>query len=142
MEPADLRDRNFESEFVFSATRSSGPGGQNVNKVSSRIELRFNIKDTGLLSEEEKDLLFKKLEKRITREGDIIIVSQSERSQFANRTEAVERFYKLISKALTVQKKRNKTSPSLSSKIKRLEDKRKKSTIKRLRKDSGIDPDQ
>ncbi|HKK41330.1 MAG TPA: alternative ribosome rescue aminoacyl-tRNA hydrolase ArfB [Bacteroidales bacterium] len=142
MEPDELKERNFENEFVFSATRSSGPGGQNVNKVSSRIELRFNIKETRLFSEEEKLLLFKKLEKRINREGEIIIVSQSERSQFANRTEAVERFYKLISRSLTVQKKRKKTTPNLASKLKRLDDKHKKSTKKKLRKDSGIDTDQ
>jgi ribosome-associated protein len=139
MDPSALKNRNFEQEFSFSASRSSGPGGQNVNKVSSRVELRFNLSATTLFSEEEKELIFKKLRKRINKEGEIIIVSQVERSQLLNKTEVTEKFFEIIAKALTVPKKRKPTKPTMSSKIKRLDSKRIRGTIKKLRKDTGED---
>ena len=137
MKPEELKERDFESEFVFTATRSGGPGGQNVNKVNTKVELRFSIKETLLLSEEEKSLAFSKLGNRINKEGEVIIISQSERSQFSNREEAKEKFYDLLSRALTVHKKRKPTSPTRSSRLKRLEDKHNRSTIKKLRRDTG-----
>ena len=139
MDPSELKERNFEAELVFAATRSSGPGGQNVNKVSSRVELRFSIRDTLLLSEKEKGLIAKKLGNRINKEGDIIIVSQSERSQYSNRLEVTERFYKLLAQALTKPKKRKPSSPTLSSRLQRLEDKRKRGEIKKMRTGKGFD---
>ena len=141
MEPSELKERHFESELVFTATRSGGPGGQNVNKVSTKVELRFNISDTSLLSEEEKLLIVKKLGNRINKEGELIITAQSARSQLSNREKATERFYILLSRALTVQKKRKPTSPTLTSKLKRLEEKHNRSSIKKLRRDSGVDQD-
>ncbi len=139
MDPSELKNRNFEQEFTFSASRSSGPGGQNVNKVSSRVELRFNLMATVLFSEEEKELIFKKLRKRINKEGEIIIVSQVERSQLLNKAEVTEKFFEIIAKALTVPKKRKPTKPTMTSKIKRLDSKRIRGTIKKLRKDTGED---
>jgi ribosome-associated protein len=118
-----IAGRNFEPEFVFSASRSSGPGGQHVNKVSTRIELRFNIPLSQLLGEEEKALALDKLHTRVTKEGILILVSQSERSQFDNKTKVIEQFYRLLGKALTPVKKRTPTRPTASSKNRRLETK-------------------
>jgi ribosome-associated protein len=136
MKPEELKSRHFEKEFIFSATRSSGPGGQNVNKVNTRIELRFNILTSLLLSEAEKQMIAGKLGKKITGEGDIIIVSQTERSQLENKRIAVEKFYILIAKALTKKKRRIPTSPGAGAIARRLEVKRKRSDIKKSRGNS------
>jgi ribosome-associated protein len=137
MNPEELKNRNFESEFVFAASRSSGPGGQNVNKVSTKVELRFNLGLTMIFTAEEKARLFIKLKNKINKDSEIILVSQSERTQLMNKIAVTEKFYDLISKALTLQKKRKSTRPTLSSRIKRLEGKRSRGNIKKLRKDSG-----
>jgi len=137
MHPEELKKRNFENEFIFAASRSSGPGGQNVNKVSTKIELRFNLGLTMLFTEEEKTRLFTKLKNKISKEGELILVSQSERTQLMNKVVVTEKFYDLISKALTLPKKRKSTIPTLSSRIKRLDGKRNRGNIKKLRKDSG-----
>jgi ribosome-associated protein len=133
-DPVVLKGRNLESELIFSASRSSGPGGQNVNKVSTRIELRFDVGSSKILNEEEKNLLFVKLANRLTKEGTLIIVSQVERSQFDNKTRTIERFYQLLEKALTPVKKRTPTKPTFASKKKRLENKIHRSEKKALRK--------
>jgi ribosome-associated protein len=141
MNPEELKSRNFESEFLYSTSRSSGPGGQNVNKVSTKVELRLNLLLTSSLAENEKEIIFNKLKNKINKEGEIILVSQSERTQLMNKVAVTEKFYELVSKALTVQKKRRSTRPTLSSKIKRLESKRSRGNIKKLRKDSGSSPE-
>jgi ribosome-associated protein len=137
MTAEELRYRNFESEFVFAASRSGGPGGQNVNKVNTKVELRFNICATSLLSVSEKELIFQKLKNKINSENELIIVSQTERSQLMNKQVVTERFYELVSKALTIPKKRRSTKPTLTSKVKRLEGKRIHGLVKKLRKDTG-----
>lgn len=119
-----LNNRDFINEFIFSASRSGGPGGQNVNKVSSKIELRFNVKESNLLSIEEKEIILVKLINKINHEGELVLVSQTERSQLANKEKVIEKFYSLISKALTTQKKRKPTKPTKTSKEKRLESKK------------------
>jgi ribosome-associated protein len=138
MNAEELKSRNFEKEFVFSTSRSSGPGGQNVNKVSTKVELRFNLLLTESFTTEEKELLFIKLKNKITKEGEIVLVSQSERTQLMNKIVVVEKFYETVSQALTIQKKRRATRPTLSSKIKRLEKKRSRGDIKKMRRDSGV----
>jgi ribosome-associated protein len=135
----DLHDRNFEAEFIFIASRSSGAGGQNVNKVSSKIELRFNVMESNLLTLEEKEVIISKLGKRISNESFLVIRSQTSRSQLKNKKESIEKFYKLLFKALTPVKKRKKTGPSFASKTKRLDSKRIASTIKQNRKKVGFD---
>ena len=136
MNPRELKNRNLDNEFIFSTSRSSGPGGQNVNKVSTKVELRFNMLLTSGFSEKEKELIFKKLKNKINKESEIILVSQSERTQLMNKIAVTEKFYDLVSEALTIQKKRRSTRPTLSSKIKRLEEKRIRGIIKRMRKNS------
>lgn len=140
MRPEDLKERGMDNGFVFTATRSSGPGGQNVNKVNTRIELRFNISSSDLLSEDEKKMIFEKLSNRINNEGELIISSQSDRSQLMNKNNAVEKFYELVSKALTVKAKRKLTSPTASSRLKRIEKKKLRSSIKKLRNLSSGNP--
>ncbi len=122
-EVPEIIERDFGPELVFNATRSSGPGGQHVNKVSTRIELRFDIRASGLLQDAEKITLFNKLAKRISKEGILILVSQAERSQFDNKRKVTEKFHKLIEKALAPVKVRRPTRPTLTSRIKRLESK-------------------
>ena len=119
-----LSGRNFSREFLFSASRSSGPGGQNVNKVSTKVELRFDIPHSILLKEEEKEILLIQLQKKINSEGILIIVSQSERSQLKNKEKTIEKFYALLKKSLTPKKKRKPTKPNAAAKEKRLEEKR------------------
>ena len=127
-------ERDFQSEFEFSASLSSGPGGQNVNKVSTKIELRFNVQKSALLNDAEKEINIKRLPNKINLEGELIIVSQSERSQLKNKERAIERFYQLLNKALKPEKIRIKTVPTQASKEKRIEEKRIQSMIKESRK--------
>jgi ribosome-associated protein len=137
MSPDELRNRNLENEFIYSTSRSSGPGGQNVNKVSTKVELRFSLNHSACFSDEEKEIIFTRLKNKINKEGEIILVSQTERSQLMNKLVVTEKFYHLVSKALTFQKKRRATQPTLSSKLKRLEGKRSRAILKKLRKDRG-----
>lgn len=137
MDKEELRLRNFENEFRFSASRSGGPGGQNVNKVSTRVELRFNIIDTSLFSDDEKELIFRKLKNKINNAGEVILVSQSERTQLMNKNAVTEKFYDLVSKALTIPRIRRATKPTKASKTRRLGEKKKRSLIKDFRKEPG-----
>jgi ribosome-associated protein len=132
-----LKERKFENEFKFKTSRSGGPGGQNVNKVNTKVELRFKIVLSELLTDNEKNLLFEKLKNRINSDGELIIVSQSERSQVKNKKDVEDKFYFLVSKALTIPKTRKATIPTFSSKLNRLEDKKKHGSIKKTRKDTG-----
>lgn len=127
-------ERVFDSEFIFRSSRSSGPGGQNVNKVSTKIELRFNVLHSILLSEAEKEMLLDKLKSKINNEGVLIIVSQQSRSQLKNKENAVEKLYRLIEKALTPPKERKPTTTPRHIKEKRLEAKQRLSEKKELRK--------
>jgi ribosome-associated protein len=135
--PDDLKQRNFDNEFVYSASRSSGAGGQNINKVNTKVELRFSITSSMLLSEEEKKLLFIRLPNKINLEGELRLVSQSERTQLLNKRVVTEKFYITVSKALSIPSKRKATRPTISSVRKRIEEKRILGTKKKLRKRSG-----
>jgi ribosome-associated protein len=137
MSPEDLRDRIPSGEIIFSTSRSGGPGGQNVNKVNSKVELRFNVNRSFSFSDKEKKRILIVLKKRINSEGELLITSQSERTQLMNRKKAEYKFFILLAKALTKKAERKPSSPTIASKTKRLEQKKKRSKIKRLRKDSG-----
>jgi len=126
--------KDFTNELSISASRSSGPGGQNVNKVNTKVEVRLNIEDSNLLSDEEKILLFEKLANKINKLGELIVVSQSERTQLQNKEKAIEKLNLLIANALKVEKKRKKSKIPKSVKEKRLKDKKLKSKKKDKRK--------
>jgi len=130
----DIRERDFQDEFVFQTSRSGGPGGQNVNKVSSKVELRFRIADSALLNDDEKTIIIEKLSNKINKLGELVIVSQTDRSQLKNKQKVIENFYLLIIKALTPRKKRLKTKPTKASVEKRLESKREQATLKANRR--------
>ena len=130
----DISERDFSNEFIFQATRSSGPGGQNVNKVSSKVELRFNVRNSQLLNEEEKTSIAEKLSNKINKQDELVLVTQTDRSQLKNKDKVIEKFYALLEKALMPSKKRFKTRPTRSSVEKRLESKRVQSIIKANRK--------
>jgi ribosome-associated protein len=135
MDNQTLTDRKLENEFIFTATRSSGPGGQNVNKVSTRVEIRFNVITSAVLTDSEKELIRSRLRNKMTGEGELLIISQSTRSQLKNREKAAEKMLTMISRALTETAVRKPTLPTLASRAERLERKHLRSKIKTLRKD-------
>jgi ribosome-associated protein len=134
----DLYIRDFDKEIIFSYSRSSGPGGQNVNKVNTRVELRFNVIQSDCLNKPEKELVLKKHINKINKDGELILVSQSERSQLRNRENVVVKFYLLLAKALTPPKKRLPTSPTKASREKRLDSKRLTSEKKQIRRKTEL----
>lgn len=122
-----------ESELSFSAARSSGPGGQHVNKVSTRITLWFDVGQSESLGLAQKERIASRLKTRITKDGRIYIVSQRHRSQLANREAALERFIELLGDALTDAPPRKKTRISRQARQRRLDDKKHQAMIKKHR---------
>jgi len=127
-------NRSFDNEFVFKSSRSGGKGGQNVNKVETKIELTYDVINSDVLNEEEKKRVLVKLQNRIDKNGILRMTSQTERSQFMNKEKVIKKFYSLIGKALEEEKIRTKTKPSKVSKEKRIQSKKKISEKKVLRK--------
>ncbi len=121
------------SELEFATARSSGPGGQNVNKVNSKVTLRWNIRDSKLITSEEKELLLHKLSTRVTVEGILLITAQDQRSQLQNKEETLLKLALLLQQAFVKKKKRKATRPSKGAVQKRLDKKKKHSDKKKGR---------
>ena len=122
-----------EAELSFEFSRSGGPGGQNVNKVNSKVALRFNVGASPSLSDFQKGLIREKLGARITADGELLITCSEHRTQTQNREAAVHRFAALLASALKRPKVRRATKPTRGSQERRLADKQRRSQTKRLR---------
>jgi len=125
-----------ENEIQESFVHASGPGGQNVNKVATAVEIRFDVRHSPSLSNTVRDRLIRLAGRRLTSDGVLIIQAQRFRTQDQNRQEARQRLIALIRQAAVAPKRRRPTRPTLASKHRRIESKRKRGTIKKLRRGS------
>jgi ribosome-associated protein len=129
-----IRLQLLNPEFQFQASRSSGPGGQNVNKVNSKVTLTFNIPNSIVLDEEEKSKLWEKIGNKLDSEGNLQIQSQEKRSQIQNKEIVIRKFYDLLSKAFHKKKIRKSTKPSKGAIEQRLKEKKVQSEKKKGRR--------
>lgn len=126
------------TEFVFKTSRSGGAGGQNVNKVATKVQIDFDILHSQRLTPSEKDILIGKLKGRLTQLGIMQVVSQTERTQLGNKEVALKKMYRLLNKCFETQKRRLPTKPHKGSVESRLSAKKFHSTIKRNRNQSYL----
>jgi len=131
-----LTDRPFKREWKFKTSRSSGKGGQHVNKVETKVELLFNIRESLLLSEKEKKLILESLLTKIDQDGILHIVSEDARTQQTNKKHVIIKFFLMMEDALFEYPERVPTKPSKSIKEKMLKEKKKRGEIKKLRRKS------
>lgn len=128
-----------EDKIVFKASRSGGPGGQNINKLNTRIMLFFDVANCDSFSDRQKRRILKRLATRADKNGVIRVVSQKHRTQKANRTAAVERLQQLLADALKTRPVRKKTKVPGAVKERRLEEKKRRSLLKRRRSDKSFE---
>ena len=119
-----LNAARLNRELEFTASRSEGPGGQNVNKVNSKITLRWDIVDSQIISDDEKRIIRDRLSSFLTKDGVLMLSAQDKRSQLQNKEAVMEKLDVLLAKALTVKKQRKPTKPSKSAKAERLKKKK------------------
>ncbi len=128
-----------ERELHFDFIRAAGPGGQNVNKVATAVQLRFDIANSPALASDLKGRLIRLAGNRVTADGVLLIEAKRFRTQEQNREDALQRFIELIRKAATPPKPRKKTKPTAASKTRRLASKKRKGDIKRIRQSRSFD---
>ncbi|OIN55989.1 alternative ribosome rescue aminoacyl-tRNA hydrolase ArfB [Arsenicibacter rosenii] len=126
-------------DITYQFARSGGKGGQNVNKVSTKAELRFSVAGSALLTDEERAVLLEKLAGKLTTEGELVLTHQTERTQLANKEKVTQKFLRLIAKAFEVPKPRKATRPTRASQEARKTDKKKRGDLKANRRRVSID---
>lgn len=126
-------------EITYQFARSGGKGGQNVNKVSTKAELRFSVSGSTALTDDERAVLLEKLANKLTTEGELVLTHQTERTQLANKEKVTQKFLRLIAKAFEVPKPRKATRPSRASQEERKADKKKRGDLKASRRKVAID---
>lgn len=129
-----MNPSGLHSELRFQFARSGGAGGQNVNKVATKAELRFQVRDSALLTDDQRALLLDKLAGKLTTEGELVLTHQTERTQLANREKVIKKFDRLITQAFTVRKSRKATKPSAAVIARRLDQKKRRSETKASRR--------
>ncbi|TXD51606.1 aminoacyl-tRNA hydrolase [Polaribacter sp. IC066] len=134
-----MNHQTILSELQFKATRSSGAGGQHVNKTSSKIELSFDLENSNSINENDKEFLKTKLSSKLTKENILILFCEETRSQHRNKDLAIKRFFNVLKTNLIRPKKRRTTKPSKGTIKKRVETKKRTSVKKALRKKPKLD---